>query len=192
MAEREGPEPPPPSLRPLTPTNSSARHLSPPRRTLRRLHHKVPGFSTLAARSSGPPTHQPPLPPPPPPPPLLTPPAWDPMPCHLQQRPNPPSRTETARTKAQDGVKTPHRAAKVGGGSEGGDRKGRHAAGRRGGKRLLHTVSTRRLFLHRKETKPLDVESGGRGGWGGGCSHKLFLFKDFSESQTVTQEPTDT
>lgn len=144
MAEREGPEPP----RPLTPTNSSARHLSPPRHTLRRLHHKVPGFSTLAARSSGPPSHQPPLPPPPPPPPLLTPPAWDPMPCRLRQRPNPPSRRETARTKAQDGVKTPRRAAKVGGVTGRDDVRQED-----GGKRLLHTVSTRRLFLRREETK---------------------------------------
>lgn len=112
--EREEPEPLPPLpllLRcPPTPNNSSARHPSPCHRsrlTLRHLLHKVPGFSTLAAWSSGPPTHRSP----PPPLPLLTLPAPDVKPSSLQQRPNLSSWRETGRKKAQKGAKTCRRAA---------------------------------------------------------------------------------
>lgn len=78
---------------PPTPSNSSARHPSPCRRHLLTPHHllhKVPGFSTLAAWSSGPLTHQspPPLTPLPPPPPPRILPAPHLKPSSLQQRPN--------------------------------------------------------------------------------------------------------
>lgn len=113
---------------PPTPNNSSARHPSPCRLCLlthHRLLHKVPGFSTLAAWSSGPPTHRflpllSPPPPPPPPPPLLTLPAPDLKPSSLQQRPNPTSWRETGRQKAQKEAKTCRRA----GNTRGGETKG--------------------------------------------------------------------